>query len=121
LAYSRRETLEIRRDPVRLAFAFVGSLVVMLALRFGITTDVENIRYATLDLDQTPQSRAYLAEFEGSRYFLRQRPLESQKEAEQRLRANQISLSIEVPNEFGRDLTRATGPEVSAVVDGANP
>src|SRR5262249_44960462 len=27
LAYSRRETLEILRDPVRLAFAFVGSLI----------------------------------------------------------------------------------------------
>src|SRR5262249_41248921 len=27
LAYSRRETLEIRRDPVRLAFAFAGSVV----------------------------------------------------------------------------------------------
>jgi len=121
LAYSRRETLEILRDPVRLAFAFVGSLVLMLAFGFGITTDVENIRYASLDLDQTPESRAYLAEFEGSRFFLRQRPLESQREAEQRLRANDISLSIEVPTDFGRNLSRVSSPEVSAVVDGANP
>jgi ribosome-dependent ATPase len=121
LAYSRREALEIRRDPVRLAFAFVGSLVLMLAFGFGITTDVENIRYAYLDLDQTPESGDYLAEFEGSRYFLRQRPLESQKEAHQRLRANEISLAIEVPNEFGRNLKRAISPEVAATVDGANP
>ena len=75
LAYSRRETLEILRDPVRLAFAFVGSLVLMLAFGFGITTDVENIRLAALDLDQTPESRAYLAEFESSPSFLPQRPL----------------------------------------------
>ena len=110
LAYSRRETLEIRRDPVRLAFAFVGSLVLMLAFGFGITTDVENIRFASLDLDQTPESRAYLAEFEGSRYFVRRPTLYSQKEAEQRLRANDISLAIEVPNEFGRDLKRNMRP-----------
>jgi ribosome-dependent ATPase len=121
LAYSRRETLEILRDPVRLAFAFVGSLVLMLAFGFGITTDVENIRYASLDLDQTPASRDYLSEFEGSRAFLRQRPLYSQKEAEQRLRANDISLAIEVPTEFGRNLKRGAGPEVSTQVDGANP
>ena len=121
LAYSRRETLEIRRDPVRLAFAFVGSLVLMLAFGFGITTDVENIRFASLDFDQTPESRAYLAEFEGSRYFVRRPTLYSQKEAERRLRANEISLAIEVPNEFGRDLKRNIGPEMSAVVDGANP
>ena len=80
LAYSRRETLEILRDPVRLAFAFVGSLVLMLAFGFGITTDVENIRLAALDLDQTPESRAYLAEFESSPSFLPQRPLRSQRE-----------------------------------------
>ena len=55
---------------MRLAFAFVGSLVLMLAFGFGITTDVENIRLAALDLDQTPESRAYLAEFESSPSFL---------------------------------------------------
>ena len=120
-AYSRRETLEILRDPVRLAFAFVGSLVLMLAFGFGITTDVENIRFAALDLDQTPESRAYLAEFESSPSFLPQRPLRSQREEEQRLRANDISLAIEMPTEFGRNFKRDASPEVSAVVDGANP
>ena len=121
LAYSRRETLEILRDPVRLAFAFVGSLVLMLAFGFGITTDVENIRFAGLDLDQSPESRAYLAEFEGSAYFRRQPPIQGQREEEQRLRANDISLSIEIPTDFGRDFQRDASPEVSAVVDGANP
>jgi ribosome-dependent ATPase len=121
LAYSRRETLEILRDPVRLAFAFVGSLVLMLAFGFGITTDVENIRCAALDFDQTPDSRAYLAEFDASPSFLPQPSIRSQREAEQRLRANDISLAIEMPAEFGRNLKRDAGPEVSAVVDGANP
>ncbi len=46
LAYSRREAQEIERDPVRLLFAFLGSALMMLAFGFGITTDVENIRFA---------------------------------------------------------------------------
>ena len=106
---------------MRLAFAFVGSLVLMLAFGFGITTDVENIRLAALDLDQTPESRAYLAEFEDRPSFLPQRPLGSQREEEERLRANDISLAIEMPTEFGRNFKRDASPEVSAVVDGANP
>jgi ribosome-dependent ATPase len=122
LAYSRRETLEILRDPVRLAFAFVGSLILMLAFGFGITTDVEDIRFAEMDVDQTPESRAYLAEFEGSQpSFVRRPAVDSQRELEQRMRANDISLAIEMPEQFGRDLYRGAGPEVSAVVDGANP
>src|SRR5262249_44656668 len=54
LAYSRREAQEIERDPVRLLFAFLGSALMMLAFGFGITTDVENIRFAYLDLDESP-------------------------------------------------------------------
>ena len=48
LAYTRNETMQILRDPVRLAFAFVGSALLMLVFGFGITTDVEHIRYASL-------------------------------------------------------------------------
>ena len=55
--------MQILRDPVRLAFAFVGSALLMLVCGFGITTDVEHIRYATFDLDQSPESRAYLEQF----------------------------------------------------------
>jgi len=57
LAYSARETLEVLRDPIRLGFAFLGPAVLMLLFGFGITMDVEKLRYAVLDLDRTPASR----------------------------------------------------------------
>ena len=98
LAYSRRETLEILRDPVRLAFAFVGSLVLMLAFGFGITTDVENIRFAGLDLDQSPGEPGLPRRVRGLRVLP---PAAADSTAsgktEQRLRANDISLAIEIP------------------------
>ena len=74
LAYCRNETMQILRDPVRLAFAFVGSALLMLVFGFGITTDVEHIRYAALDRDQSPESRAYLEQFAGSKLLLHARP-----------------------------------------------
>ena len=121
LAYAHRETLEILRDPVRLAFAFGGSILLMLVFGFGITTDVENVRYAELDQDQTPASRDFLAAFAGSRSFQRQPELAGVNDLEQRLRANDISLALEVPDQFGRLFAKGSVPEVSAVVDGANP
>lgn len=121
LAYAHRETLEILRDPVRLAFAFGGSILLMLVFGFGITTDVEDIRYAEFDQDQTPASRDYLAAFSGSRSFQRRPALAGIADLERRLRANDISLAIEVPDQFGRELAKGASPEVSAVVDGANP
>jgi ribosome-dependent ATPase len=121
LAYAHRETLEILRDPVRLAFAFGGSILLMLVFGFGITTDVENVRYAELDQDQTPASRDFLAAFAGSRSFQRQPELSGVNDLERRLRANDISLALEVPDRFGRLFAKGSVPEVSAVVDGANP
>jgi len=121
LAYAHRETLEILRDPVRLAFAFGGSILLMLVFGFGITTDVEDIRYAELDEDRSPASRDFLAAFAGSRSFQRQAELTGQDDLERRLRGNDISLALEVPDEFGRDLARGGAPEAAAVVDGANP
>jgi len=122
LAYSYRESLEILRDPIRLAFAFVGSVLLMLVFGFGITTDVEHIRYATLDGDRTPESRSYLETFAGSpRFFFQQAPLGDTAQMEQRLKSHDISLAVETPQNFGRDFLRDAQPEVSAWVDGANP
>ena len=120
LAYTYNETMQIRRDPVRLAFAFLGSALLMLVFGFGITTDVEHIRYAALDLDQSPQSRAYLEQFAGSnRYFTTTPPVYSAEEGLKRMQSDDISLVLEIPPNFGRDFRRDSGPEVLAQVDGA--
>jgi ribosome-dependent ATPase len=120
LAYARNETAQIRRDPVRLMFAFIGSALLMLVFGYGITTDVENIRYATLDQDQSPESREYLAQFQGSpRYFKHEPAARSFDEALRRLQSDDVSVVLEVPPNFGRDLRRGNRPEVLAQVDGA--
>ena len=120
LAYTRNETMQIVRDPVRLAFAFIGSALLMLVFGFGITTDVENIRYASLDLDQSPESRLYLEQFAGSRrYFDDAPPARSASEALERMQSDDVSVVLEIPPRFGKDLRRGAGPEVLAQVDGA--
>ncbi|MCE5187162.1 MAG: ribosome-associated ATPase/putative transporter RbbA [Planctomycetaceae bacterium] len=121
LAYSNNETMQIRRDPVRLIFAFVGSALLMLVFGFGITTDVEDIRYAWMDLDQSPESRAYLEQFVGAfPYFTGMEALNSADDALRDLQSDKISLVLEIPPNFGRDVQRGALPEVSAQVDGAH-
>ncbi|MGH0034945.1 MAG: ribosome-associated ATPase/putative transporter RbbA [Myxococcota bacterium] len=121
LAYTYRESLEVLRDPIRLAFAFAGSALLMLVFAYGITMDVEDVRYGALDLDRTPESRAYLRNFEGSRYFEEQPPIGSPAEAQRRLESTDVSLVLEIPPGFGRDLRRGDRPGVSAWIDGAMP
>ncbi len=118
-AYARRETVELLRDPIRLAFAIVGPIILMLAFGYGISFDIENLQMASFDQDDTPQSRQLLDGFSGSRYFSVQPPITSAAEADRRLRSGNTQVVVEVPAGFGRDLLRGARPEVDGTVDGA--
>ena len=84
-AYTIRETLELLRDPIRLGFSLFGTALLMLVFGFGISTDVNNLSFAVLDHDQSPESRAYLEELRGSSYFVEKPPLADYGELENRL------------------------------------
>lgn len=122
LAFSQREALELIRDPIRATLAMVGSLILMFVIGYGINLDVENLTYAALDRDDTVISRDYLAEIAGSRYFIERPPILDYEELDRRMRAGDISLAIEIPPGFGRDLARGNrSVEVGAWIDGAMP
>ncbi len=120
LAYSYLEAMEVMRDSVRLSFAFFGSAILLVVIAYGVSLDVEDLRYAALDLDHSPESRQYLSNFEGSRYFLEQPILSSKDQLEQRLKSNQITLAIEIPPNFGRNLKKGENTTISTWIDGAN-
>jgi len=120
-AYTRREGTELRRDPIRLAFALLGPVLLMIAMGYGISFDVDDIGYAVLDRDRTPESREYLEQFGGSSWFSQQPPLMDEADRERRLASGRLALAIEIPPGFGRDLKRGDRPEVGFLVDGAIP
>jgi len=120
-AYARRETMEIVRDPIRLAFALLGPALLMLVFGFGISFDVDKLSFAVLDRDGTPESRAYVDDFAGSRYFEEQAALRDYPELENRLRSGKLQVALEIPPGFGRDLARGRRPEVGAWLDAAMP
>jgi ribosome-dependent ATPase len=121
LAYSIRETLELWRDPVRLAFALLGSAFLMVVFGFGINTDVDHLPFAALDRDNTPESRAYLEELRGSIYFAERTPILGYSDLERRLASGELKVAVEIPPGFGRDVRRLRPAEVGAWIDGAMP
>ena len=121
LSFSAREATELRRDPFRLTLALLGTVILMLVMGYGISTDVENLSYAVLDLDKSVASEAYTLEISGSRYFSEQPPLESHADLDARMRAGRLAMALEIPPGFGRDLARGARPEIGLWLDGAMP
>ena len=121
LGYAHRESMELRRDPIRLTVAALGSVILMFILGYGITFDVERLSYAILDQDQTPESRAYARAVYGSRYFVEHSPITDFADLDRRMRSGELSLAIAVPPAFGKDLKRGRQPEVGVWIDGSMP
>ncbi len=121
VSYTRREALELRRDPIRLTMALLGSVILMFVMGFGISLDVEDLSFAVLDRDQTTTSRDYTLNLFGSRYFVQRPPITNYDELDRRMRAGEITLAIEIPPGFARDIARGTPVAVGAWIDGAMP
>ena len=120
-SYLWRETLELQRDPVRATLALGGSLILMFIIGFGISMDVEDLRYAVLDRDQSTLSQNYTLNLAGSRYFTERPPITTYTELDARMRSAEISLALEIPPGFARDVARGQPVQIGAWVDGAMP
>jgi ribosome-dependent ATPase len=121
LSYSRREALELSRDPIRLTLAGLGSIILMGIMGYGISMDVESLNFAVLDRDQTTVSRDYILNLAGSRYFTQQPPISDYEDLDRRMRSGEISMAIEIPLGFGRDIGRGRPVQMGLWIDGAMP
>lgn len=88
---------------------------------FGISLDVEDLRYAVMDRDQTALSQNYSLNLAGSRYFIEQPPITSYQDMDARMRSGELSLAIEIPQGFARDAARGRDAQIGVWIDGAMP
>ena len=86
LAYAIRDAWNCCATRSGSPLGLAGSALLMLIFGFGISTDVDNLSFAVLDRDRTPESRAYIQEFTGSRYFTEKRTIRDYADLDRRLR-----------------------------------
>ena len=120
-AFALREGMELRRDRIRLTFALLGPIILLVTAAWSISFDVEHVKFAVLDHDQTHDSRRLIEHFAGSRYFDQQSDLLTDEAVQTSLRRHDVSLVMEIPPGFGRDLLAGRRPEVGFFVDGTQP
>src|SRR6516225_2657750 len=122
-AYTRREAMELIRDHIRLFFAILVGPIVMIVIAYGVSLDVENVRFAAFDQDRTKESRDVIDAFSSNpRWFVEiPPPISSSDELDYRFRSSDIAVAIEIPPTYGRDLMAGRSPEIGVWIDGAMP
>ena len=121
MSYTRLESLQLQRDPIRATMALLGSVLLMFIMGYGISMDVENLSFAVLDRDGTTTSQNYDLNLAGSRYFIEHRPITDYDDMDRRLRSGELSVAVEIPPNFARDLRRGDPVEIGVWIDGAMP
>jgi ribosome-dependent ATPase len=122
-AYTRREATELVRDHIRLFFAILVGPIVMIVIAYGVSLDVENVRFAAFDQDRTKESRDVIDAFSSNpRWFVEiPPPISSSDELDYRFRSSDIAVAVEIPPRYGRDLMAGRSPEIGVWIDGAMP
>jgi ribosome-dependent ATPase len=120
-AFARREAIELRHDTVRLAFAVLGPILLMIVFGYGISLDVDRLTFSVLDFDNTQASRTYVDSYRGSIYYDERPPIADYGELDRRLRNGELRFALEIPPGFQKDLMRGQRPTVGAYFDAAVP
>jgi ribosome-dependent ATPase len=121
LAFARREAIELRHDAVRLSFAALGPLLLMVVFGWGISLDIEHLTFSVLDFDGTQASRDYADSYRGSIYYDENKPLHSYEDMDRRLRNGELRFAIEIPSGFQQDVIRGRPAAIMAHIDSALP
>lgn len=121
LGYTYRESLELLRDKVRLTFALIGTIILMFVMGYGLTFDVENLKFSVLDQDKSPESINYIQNISGSRYFLEQSDVNTFEALDERMKKGEISVAFIIPPNFGKHLLKGYKQEIAVWIDGSFP
>jgi ABC-2 type transport system permease protein len=113
----RKEFLQIVRDPSSIAIAFLMPMFLLLLFGYGVSLDTEHVPVALVVEDPSPDTAAFLAVFEGSRYFSPSRAA-SMPAAIQDLDAGRVNAIVHLRANFAARLRRADGAPIQLIVNG---
>ncbi|MGA3025066.1 MAG: ABC transporter permease [Bryobacteraceae bacterium] len=119
-AVARKEFLHILRDPRSLMLALAVPLLMLLMFGWALTLDVDRIPAYVYDWDATPESRALIDQFRGSRYFDIQRYVHDYAPVDKNVDSSRILMAIVVPRHYARDIQEGREADIQVILDGSD-
>jgi len=119
-AIFRKEALHILRDVRSLIAALLVPVSMLLLFGYALTLDVDRVPTAVQDLDQTPESRALIERFRGSRYFTIVQQDGGYRAMEVEIDHGRLLLGIVIPRGYARTLARNEEAQVQLLLDGSD-
>jgi drug efflux transport system permease protein len=119
-AIIRKELSQLFRNRRTRMFLFVPPMFQLIIFGYAVNMDVDNLRMGWMDMDQSPQSHALLASFQGSGRFLLTALPQSEKDIQNVLDRGDAQVIVRVMPGFGRDILLGRPTAAQILVDGTN-
>lgn len=119
-AVATKEILQLKRDSKSLLMAFLLPVVLLLLLGYAITWDVEDIRMAVLDEDNSYRSREVVEAFRSTGYFYITRRITSPSAIESMLERGDVEIVVVIPSDFSADLDTGRSAGLQVILDGSD-
>ena len=119
-AIVRKELSQMLRNKRTRWFLFVPPMFQLIIFGYAVNLDVDNLRMAWMDMDQSPQSHDLLASFQGSGRFLLTALPQNEKDIQDVLDHGEAQVVVRILPGFGRDILLGRPTSAQILVDGTN-
>jgi len=119
-AITKKELIQIRRDPFSLAMAFLMPVILLFIYGYAITFDVAHIPTVVYDRDKSSLSRELIAQFQESGYFQVMGYVESYRAIDPYLDSGKARVAIVIPRDFSKDILRGRNVQAEVLLDGGD-
>jgi len=119
-AIAKKELIQIRRDPLSLAMAFLMPVILLFIFGYAITLDVDNLSTVVYDRDKSSLSREFIREFKESGYFSIVAYADRPDEIDGYLDSGKAKAAISIPEDFSKNIRTGRDAQIQVVVDGSN-
>jgi ABC-2 type transport system permease protein len=119
-AITRKEIIQILRDPRSLLIAFLMPLVQLLIYGYAVNLDVKHVPLCVYDRDGTQVSQDLLKHFQAINYFNIVRVSESYRDLVHQIDHGVCTVAVVVPPQFSETLHSGGHAEIQALLDASD-
>ncbi len=120
LALTRKELLQIFKDPRSRYSLLIPPILQCLIYGYVATYDLNDVPYAVLDQDHSAASQKFLAALDGSGVFRRVANLNRSVDVKTTINERRALLVVQIQPDFERRLLSGRQADVQVIADGRN-
>lgn len=113
----QKEFLQIFRNKGMLPIIFLMPVVQLVVLSFAATYELREVQFHLVDFDQSEASRQLVQKFQVSGYFTLQSRSFDADDGIEKMRSNDVRMSLVIPRNFQRDLSAGQPTSVQINID----